>query len=170
MKESWKEIKDYEGLYWVSNLGHIKNKHNKILKPEYSNKDYACIQLRKDSRMKKYRVHRLVAEAFIPNPLGLPEINHVDENKHNNQVSNLEWCTHIQNMKSYTEKHPERNNNEKAVYCFDLDECFKSITEAAIKTKVNRTSILKACRGQLHQAGGKLWCYAKNKDKKFTHR
>ena len=97
MKESWKEIKDHEGLYWVSNLGHIKNKHNHILKPD-------------------------------------------------------------------------RNNNGKAVYCFDLDEYFKSITEAAIKTKVNRTSILKACRGQLHQAGGKLWCYTKDKDKKFTHR
>ena len=120
--------------------------------------------------MKKYRVHRLVAEAFIPNPLGLPEINHIDENKHNNQVGNLEWCTHIQNMKSYVEKHLDRNNNGKAVYCFDLDEYFESITEAAMKTKVNRTSILKACRGQLHQAGGKLWCYAKDKDKKFTHR
>lgn len=103
MKESWKEVKGYEGLYWVSNLGHIKNKHDHVLKPEYSNKDYACVSLCKNNKNVKKRIHRLVAEAFIPNPLGLPEINHIDENKHNNQVGNLEWCTHIKNMKSYIE-------------------------------------------------------------------
>lgn len=164
--EIWKDIKGYEGLYQVSNLGHIKNRHGRILKPEYSNKGYACVQLRKDNKCKKYRVHRLVAEGFISNPGNLPEVNHKDENKMNNSVENLEWCTHKQNMNHYMKNHPEASCNQQPVYCFDLDEYFKSATEASVHTGVCRTSIVKACRGQLSQAGGKWWCYAKDKDTK----
>ena len=168
--EIWKPIKDYEGLYWVSNLGKVKNKYNHILKPEYSNKGYACVQLRKEEKPRKHRVHILVAKVFIPNPDNLPEINHKDENKTNNAVSNLEWCDHIQNMKSYRKNHPNHNCNQQPVYCFDLDKEFASASEAAVHTGVCRTSIVKACRGQLTQAGGKWWCYAKDKDTKFTPR
>lgn len=170
MKEIWKEIKDYEGLYWISNLGYVKNKHNHILKPEYSNKGYACVQLRKENKTRKHRVHKLVAKAFIPNPDNLPEINHIDENKVNNAVSNLEWCTHIQNMESYTKNHPDSVCNMQSVYCFDLDKYFKSASEASVHTGICRSSIVKCCRGQLHQAGGLLWCYTKDKDIKFTPR
>lgn len=170
MKEMWKEIKGYEGLYWVSDQGHVKNKYGHILKPEYSNKGYACVQLRKGDKTKKHRIHRLVAVTFIPNPLHLPEVNHIDENKMNNRASNLEWCSHIQNMKSYIEKHPDINHNQRAIYCFDLDEIFKSASDAAVHTGICRTSILKVCRGQLTQAGGKLWCYLEDKPKKFPLR
>lgn len=126
--------------------------------------------LRKNGNNYKFRVHRLVAEAFISNPDNLPEINHKDEDKSNNKANNLEWCTHKENMNSYKKHHSDSIGFEKAVYCFDLDKYFKSASEAAVHTGVCRTSIVKACRGQLTQAGGKLWCYTKDKDTKFTLR
>ena len=107
------------------------------------------------------RIHRLVAEAFIPNPDSLPMVNHKDRNKLNNTVSNLEWCDN-----TYNSQYP----NDLSVYCFDLDLYFKSASEASVHTGVCRTSIVKACRGQLSQAGGKWWCYAKDKDTKFPLR
>lgn len=112
----------------------------------------------KNGKRRNYRVHRLVAEAFIPNPDNLPMVNHKDEDKLNNIVSNLEWCDN-----TYNSQYP----NDLSVYCFDLDKYFKSASEASVHTGVCRTSILKACRGQLHQAGGMLWCYSKDKDIKF---
>ena len=95
--EEWKDIKGYEGLYQVSNLGRVKSLSNtntrkeKILKPIYHARYYQ-ITLSKNNIRIQYRVHRLVAEAFIPNPDGLPIINHKDENPLNNNVDNLEWC------------------------------------------------------------------------------
>ena len=81
------------GLYQVSDSGEIKNSNTgRVLKPEYSNKGYACVHLRKDGKTKKHRLHRLIALTFIPNPSNLPEVNHKDENKANNMISNLEWC------------------------------------------------------------------------------
>ena len=157
--ETWKEIKDYEGLYWVSNLGHIKNRHNRILKLEIR-QDYYSVDLCKNGKRKKIRIHRLVAETFIPNPKKLSQVNHKDENKLNNAVSNLEWCDNTYN--SHYSKH-----EDLSVYCFDLDKYFKSASEAAVRTGICRTSILKCCHGQLHRAGGKLWCYSKDKNKVF---
>ena len=112
----------------------------------------------KNNKRRNYRIHRLVAEAFIPNPDNLPMVNHKDENRLNNKVENLEWCNN-----TYNSQYP----NNLGVYCFDLDEYFRSASEASVHTGVCRTSILKACRGQLQQAGGKLWCYSKDKDEVF---
>jgi len=160
--EIWKEIKDYEGLYWVSNLGQVKNKKGKILIPEIRS-GYYSVNLCKNGKRVHFRIHRLVAEAFINNPKKLPQVNHKDENKLNNQAENLEWCDNTYN--SHYSRH-----QDLGVYCFDLDEYFSSASEASVHTGVCRTSIVKACRGQLHQAGGKLWCYSKDKDTKFTPR
>lgn len=143
----------------MSNSGHIKNKHGRILKPEIRN-GYYSVGLMKNGKRVHKRIHRLVAEAFISNPDNLPQVNHKDENKLNNEVSNLEWCDNTYN--TYYSRH-----QDLSVYCFDLDEYFKSATEASVHTGVCRTSIVKACRGQLTQAGGKWWCYAKDKDTKF---
>ena len=92
MKEIWKDIEGYEGRYKVSNKGRVyDNKLDKFI--GYESLGYMCVALCKDKKQKKCRVHRLVAQAFIPNPDNLPGINHKDENKTNNCVENLEWCT-----------------------------------------------------------------------------
>ena len=112
----------------------------------------------KNGKRYKFRVHRLVAEAFIPNPDNLPMVNHKDEDKLNNIASNLEWCDN-----TYNSQYP----NDLGVYCFELDKHFKSTSEAAVHTGVCRTSIVKCCNHKLQQAGGMLWCYSKDKDKVF---
>lgn len=96
--EIWQPVKGYEGLYEVSNLGRIKSLNynhtgkEKILKPANNGWGYLQIVLCRDGKVKHFKVHRLVAIAFLPNPEGLPEVNHKDENKSNNCVENLEWC------------------------------------------------------------------------------
>ena len=141
----------------MSNLGRVKNKHGRILKPEIR-RGYYSVDLMKNGKRYKFRVHRLVAEAFIPNPDNLPMVNHKDEDRLNNIASNLEWCDN-----TYNSQYP----NDLGVYCFDLDKHFKSASEAAVHTGVCRTSIVKCCNHKLQQAGGMLWCYSKDKDKKF---
>lgn len=100
MEEIWKDIKEYENLYQVSNIGRVKSLNynhtgrEEILKCTKAKNGYIYI----DFKRKKYLVHRLVAQAFIPNPFGFPYINHKDENPSNNCVSNLEWCTQKHNM------------------------------------------------------------------------
>lgn len=111
MDEIWKDIKDYEGLYQVSNLGRVrsldkivirtdgKNRHQKgkILKLQISKYGYNVITLWNNNVSKQFKVHRLVAMAFIPNPNNLPQVNHIDEDKLNNKIDNLEWCTALEN-------------------------------------------------------------------------
>jgi len=112
--EIWKDIKEYEGLYQVSNLGRIKSMEKKsigksnslriltekILKCNVDAKGYKFISLWKNGEKKRIvKIHKLVAETFIPNPLNLSQINHIDGIKSNNVVYNLEWCTASQNIK-----------------------------------------------------------------------
>lgn len=105
MEEIWKPILNFEGLYEVSNLGRIRSlgnythKGTHIKKPTKTEKGYLKIQLYKDGKRFSFRVHRIVAEAFISNPNNLPEVNHKDENKLNNSVANLEWCDHVYNQR-----------------------------------------------------------------------
>ena len=116
MKEIWKEINDFDGIYFISNLGNVKsverivyypescyNKTNKgvtrkekLLKPSYK-KRYLSVTLSKDNNKFYYLIHRLVAIHFIDNPNNLPCVNHIDGNKHNNIYTNLEWTTHSEN-------------------------------------------------------------------------
>ena len=101
-EEIWKPVVGYEGLYEVSNLGRVRSldrydsrnhfRKGRIMKQSYCSKGYLTIDLCLNRKNKKCLVHRLIAQAFIPNPDNLPEINHKDEDKTNNSVENLEWC------------------------------------------------------------------------------
>ena len=120
MEEQWKDIKGYEGLYEVSNLGNVRSldrtvkrgqgytiKEGRVLTPFYEKKKgYYQVVLAKDGKAKTYRVHRLVAIAFLENPYNYTDVNHKDEVKTNNNVDNLEWCTRKYNNNYGTK--PER--------------------------------------------------------------
>lgn len=103
MEEKWKDIEGYEGSYQISNLGRVKSleRYNskgdklkeKILKNRVNSQGYLSVVLYRDNTKKQYKVHKLVAKHFIPNPNNLPYINHINQQKNNNRVENLEWCT-----------------------------------------------------------------------------
>lgn len=105
IEEIWKDIPEYEGRYIVSNIGNIKSvkyyskcSYSKNLKGRKTSKGYLRVQLCKNSKNKDFYIHRVVAVVFLPNPLGLKEVNHIDFDKSNNAISNLEWTTHAKNM------------------------------------------------------------------------
>lgn len=100
MQEIWKDIEGYEGLYQVSNMGRVRN-NKKLLSPYNEGKGYLKVSLFKDKKCKRYKVHRLVANAFLPKAENKPMVNHIDENKHNNVITNLEWCSNQENVAYY---------------------------------------------------------------------
>lgn len=112
MQEIWKDIKDYEGIYQVSNLGRVRSLTRKVktfngfritkgqlLKPLKTNRNYFRVDLKQNQKNKYKSIHRLVAETFIPNPNNYPIINHIDGDTSNNKADNLEWCTQSHNIK-----------------------------------------------------------------------
>lgn len=112
MQEIWKDIKNYEGIYQVSNLGRVRSLTRKVktfygfrttkgqlLKPLKTNRNYFRVDLKQNQKDKYVSIHRLVAEAFIPNPNNYPVINHIDGDTSNNKANNLEWCTQSHNIK-----------------------------------------------------------------------
>lgn len=169
MKEIWKDVPDYEGLYQVSNLGRIKSLYNykrngtNILIPRIK-RGYYTIGLRKNGKRKWFLVHRLVAKAFIPNPNNLPQINHKDENKLNNNIKNLEWCSVSYNNTYGTRIQRVRTKTSKKVLQYDLSGNFikeyESVSSAAKSNKIKTiSSVTKCCQGKWKQAGGYIWKY-----------
>lgn len=104
--EIWKDIKNYEGLYKISNMGNVYSCiTNKLLKPsKNTHTKHLGVILRKNGKSKRFQIHRLVAEAFIPNPYNLPQVNHINEIQDDNRWFNLEWCTHQYNNKYSSHK------------------------------------------------------------------
>lgn len=124
-KEIWKDIERLEGRYQISNLGRVKSlpkfvnnnpksknigyeTKERILKPFYNGKGYMLVKMYKDNKKYTKKIHRLVAQAFIPNIDNLPQINHKDENKQNNKADNLEWCDNW-----YNSHYGSKNRREK---------------------------------------------------------
>jgi hypothetical protein len=104
INEEWRDVPNYEGLYLISDLGNIKSKYtDKLLKPSQDKFGYVRFSATKNKKQKTLRIHRIVAEIFIPNPKNLPQVNHIDGNKLNCAKSNLEWSTDSENkIHAYT--------------------------------------------------------------------
>lgn len=171
---NWKEIKETNGLYLVSDEGKIFScQSNKVLKTELQRGGYYRVELHYNGEIHRELVHRLVAEAFIPNPNNYPIINHKDENPSNNRADNLEWCTYSYNTNYGNCKKKMIANREyvagwnhvqsRSVKQFDLDGNFiheyGSCGMAARLTGLNEKSISKCANGQLKQYAGYGWSY-----------
>lgn len=142
-----KDIKNYEGIYAVTEDGRVWSYRSKrFLAPQLAGKGYLKVELYKKGHKKaSVFVHRLVAEAFIPNPDSLPEVNHKDEDKTNNNISNLEWITRQANV-AYS--------NSKAIRCIELNRIFNSIIEAERALNLCHENICKVLKGKLAHTGG----------------
>lgn len=170
MQEIWKDIKGYEGLYQISNLGRVKSLnaygHNleKIMNCPKHHSGYLITIFCTNNKKKTFNVHRLVAETFIPNPNKLPQVNHKDENKLNNCVDNLEWCTRQYNCNYGTRKDRIANHTRVKVNQYDLSGKFiktwNSITEICQKLNCSSSGIVNCCKGKYKTCNGYIWKYA----------
>lgn len=172
-----RDIKEFEGRYAITENGEVWSyKHKKFLKPKLVN-GYYTVDLFKNGQGTKYPmlVHRLVAMTYIANPDNLPEVNHKDECKTNNCVSNLEWCTHKYNMNYGTRTQRAESNktaemwkrirgasafaHRKMVICVETGVIYNSVSEAADALKVSASHISSCCRGKRKACGGYHWEY-----------
>lgn len=177
MQEIWKDIKGYEKRYQISNLGRVKslkhysgvhNKYNdrvRIKKQQRENSGYFVVGLNKNKSQKIYKVHRLVAEAFIPNPDNKPQVNHINGIKTDNRACNLEWNTRSENM-----QHASKNNLLKPAktriiqYSKAMKEIrlWDSMMDIEKNLKIKHNNISLVCNGFRKTAGGFVWKFADN--------
>lgn len=170
--EIWKDIKDLEG-YQVSNFGCVRSLNYrrtgkvKVLSPCVNTYGYFRVNLCKNGIVNSFLIHRLVADAFIPNPYNLPQVNHKDEDKTNNRVENLEWCSANYNTNYGTcikrRSNKTRNGKcSKPVLQLTIDgrlvKEWSSIMETERKG-FNHSNIIKCCRGVYNKAYGYVWKY-----------
>ena len=161
----WKDIKGYEGVYEISNNGIIRRVIDHAPKKQHlDNVGYYAVSLWKDGVGKLIRVHRLLAEAFIPNPLNLPCINHKDENRANNSLDNLEWCTKAYNNTYGGKIDRMRSKKKKSILQKDrkgnVVKEWDSIKSAAATLGINETQISRYARGVIRGLyNGFYWEY-----------
>ena len=179
--EIWKDVEGWEGVYEVSNAGRIR-KNGKILKCGVWSR-YKVVRLREKERASTVYVHRLVAKSFIPNPEMKPIVNHIDGNKLNNNVCNLEWCTKQEN-EIHAWKHGMKEKiritsreNVKIARLFNHSKIsvtqkdmsgnvlmiWDSASDAMKETGIDGSAITKCCRGKLKQTGGYKWQYTEQR-------
>ena len=172
-QEIWKDIKGYEGLYQISNHGRLKAltkksgfliRKEKIMKIHTKANGYVYTTLFKNNKGSKKHIHRLVAEAFIPNPNNYPCINHKDHNKRNNNVENLEWCSYKQNN-DYSACHSHLDAAiRKPIAQYDLNGNFIKIWESSAEIgryfNIRRGNFTACCKGKIKTSCGYVWKYA----------
>lgn len=167
MEEIWKDIQDYEGLYQVSNYGRVKSLerdvetqrgvwhcYEKLLKWHDNGKGHMYTILSKDSKVERKLIHRLVAEAFIPNPNNYDVVHHKDHNKQNNHVSNLEWMSDA--------KH-KAHHSAKTVYQYTKDGLLVNVWKTALEAEkvlgIDSSSVCLCCNGKRKTHSGYIWSY-----------
>ena len=180
--EWWKYVVGYENLYMVSNFGNVKSVDHyvksrggvrlvkgRIIKQTLAGGGYYCVSLCKDNVVKTHSVHRLVAQAFIPNPENKQCINHLNKDRTDNRIENLEWCTHKENNdwldhnELISVKMTNNSKTSKPVLQFTLDGQFvaeyPSSMEAERQTGINHSNICQSCKGNKNytHCGGFKW-------------
>ena len=186
--EIWKPIPSYEGFYEASNMGRIRSvphitshprnndmpfaRSGKIRKPRYDKNGYAILNLSKNGVFKTCKVHRLVAEAFIPNPDNLQQIDHINGKVYDNRVENLRWCTTQQNTKYRDEHHEIGDRARYRIRCKETGMEFRSSYDASFwvmqngysKNSTNYKTIAKSirscCLGDYKSSYGFHWAFA----------
>ena len=161
-----RNIKGYEGHYAITSCGKVWSyKSKKFLKPYITQSGYLTVNLSKNSKAKPYRIHRLVAEAYLDNPDNLPYVNHKNENKTHNYLNNLEWCDaeYNSNYGSCSNKIANKlkgnNNSSKKVMCIETGVIYDSGLEAERHTGIGNSSISRVVNGKMNTAGGFHWKY-----------
>lgn len=187
--EEWKQIRNYENSYAVSNYGRVLSlgRYRKtrdggktwvlprILKEKTTRLGYKQVALFRDNTSKYYSVHRLVALAFIPNPFDLPQVDHIDGNKANNNVNNLHWCTAKENMQNPITKQVVKNTHfghaPIPVVSLNGNTIVKKYSSATDATKdgFKRDSICSVCTGRRKTHYGLKWMYLSDYEKSLVN-
>lgn len=162
--EEWRDIPGYAGIYQVSNRGGVRRSDTlspRQLKPWSHPEGYLCVTLSQNGKRRKRLVHRLVAEAFNPNPEAKPQINHLNGNKRDNRAENLEWCDNRENaLHSAYILRNESQLRKRPVRCINTGRQYASATEAARSVGGCSQNIVKCCKGQRNHTKGLAWAYA----------
>lgn len=174
--ETWKSVKNYDGLYEVSSTGLVRSvmrkvwnpgrncyrtQYPRILRLSTDDKGYNRVTLSKDGKVKQHLVHRLVAEAFIPNPNNLPQINHKSEVTNDNRVENLEWCTNEYNCNYGSHNENISKSQSVSILQYTLDgkliREWQSSRTAEAETGVSNVNILRCCHGGFYNKKRGKW-------------
>ena len=155
-----RDICGYEGLYAITDNGEVWSyRKNKFLKQHITNDGYLYVTLYKNKQRKTIKVHRLVAETYIPNPNNLPEVNHKSEVTTNNCIDNLEWVTKKENANYGTRAERIHKKTRKKVLCVETNIIYASTLDAEYKTGISSSHISEVANGIRKTAGGYLWKY-----------
>lgn len=175
MTEIWKPIDGFGGRYEVSNTGKVRSftrksykKDGKILTPNAVSSGYFIVHLSDGKNKKAMLIHRLVAMTFVPNPNNYPQINHIDENKKNNNADNLEWCTAAYNL-AYGSA-PEKRRISRSKPCIGTwadgtERRFESTCHVERELGIFHGHVSKACNGKLQHAGKIAWRWENERSK-----
>ena len=173
-KEEWRQVVEHQN-YEVNQFGEIRHKQRKhILKPRSNNGGYLYVNFKINGKNTNFAVHRIVANAFIPNPNGYTEVNHKDYDKTNNRVENLEWVNSSQNKIHAFLKKENKESRGKAVNQFDKNgnylASYSSVSEAAEEMGCSIAAISNCCLGRTKTSQGYRWSFVEGSTTKYERK